>query len=340
MKQTVKIVGLFLVAILCISLFANLFDGGSTDEPSGPGTIVQKPPADTDVPEDPEVSEECSHVDADDDSFCDKCGESFSDGQDLFGGTVINNLTFSDNVSKDCLTGLESGTAQGYSLGGLKDGLITTESGYLQYEMRAEDVENTNSSTETIYFGISNETRQGYVSPVDVSTFDYLTIDFDVWTDTEFFPSIAFKLQGKDSDSSTTNDGSYIEIGTSSSDGNYLAKRIDGTVESFGIGNEIHLTYVICINRSNIYLSVVKVYLDGEYLTSFSSFPHSSLVYLRAYFGVGYEVPGASVNFDNFTVSTFGNGDGSYKGDLVDLSKDNSITLTECADSVLFNKNV
>lgn len=60
MKRTVKVIGLFLVAILCISLFANLF-GGSSDEPTVPGTTEPRPsvpgtdePSGSEEPSEPE----------------------------------------------------------------------------------------------------------------------------------------------------------------------------------------------------------------------------------------------------------------------------------------------
>ena len=353
MKRFFKVIAIFMVVILCFGALSTFFELGS-DEPTGPGTIVDLPSG-----EDPACSHRdaddnnlcdlcgeaysdgtdieepsCTHVDANDDKSCDKCGEAFSDGQDLFGGTTINNLTFSEIVYKDVLNGTERGSAQGYSLGGITPGFITTESGYLHYETRAEDLEEYSDKTSQIYFGIHNDTKQGFVQPVYKSTFEYMTIDFDVWSDTQYFSRMAFKLQGKDSEGNTVNEQTYYEIYRY--EGRvYLAYYESNLIDICEIGDRVHLTFVISRVDSKI-----KLYVDGEYKhTNNYKSDMESLIYLRAYFGQGFVEEGCFVNFDNFTVSTFGEATGTYTGAIRSAYNDTSINLTECADSVLYNKN-
>ena len=347
MKRFFKVIAIFMVVILCVGSISTLFDIGS-DEPTGPGDVVERPGdhEEPDAPDEPEEPDEptepeepsCTHVDADDNFLCDKCSESFSDGQDLFGGTVINNLTFSDDVSKNVFENTETGASQGYSLGGITAGVIQTNGGYLNYKTTSEDVLNYSDKASQIYFGIHNDTRKGFVQPVEVSTFDYMTIDFDVSTDTQYFSRTAFKLQGKDSAGATYNEDTYFEI-IRDNNAAYLSVYNGGRIDICEIMDRTHITLVICIDHDNLESSKIKLYIDGEYkaIKAYSS-EMESLIYLRAYFGAGFVEENCSMNFDNFTVSTFGSGDGAYSGALEEAINNTSINLTECADSVLFHK--
>ena len=353
MKRFFKVIAIFMVVILCVGSISTLFDIGGS-EPTGPGTTVQRPtenpgnteePGENEEPDVPDVPGEepdepvipaCTHVDADDNSVCDKCGEAFSDGQDLFGGTVINNVDFSSSMTKDALNGISDNVVQnGYSVGGVSVGYISTESGSLHYETRAEDVVNSSGAAVNIHFGIHNETKQGSVHPVAKEDYDYITIDFDISTETQYFYRMTFKIQGKDFfGNQTVDDYPYFEI--IRRDGEYYLCIYDGgIVDICTFENASHITFVID-TKDNL----TKLYLDGEYIYEKENNQNLEyLVYLRAYFPSGFVEDGCSVDFDNYTVSTFGNGDGTYSGAIDRAFNDRSINLTECVDSVLYNKN-
>ena len=91
----------------------------------------------------------------------------------------------------------------------------------------------------------------------------------------------------------------------------------------------------------SIQSKTIDVYLNGIYIGFFNYNPEvDSFSYLRFYIGtIGSLDSDYNVNIDNFTVATFGNGNGEYSGAISEAARNSSINLTECADSVLFNKN-
>ncbi len=279
------------------------------------------------------------HRDSDDDNACDTCGESFSDGQDLFGGIVINDLTFSNLMYKDATEGIKNNVVQaGYSVGGVKTGIITTEDGYLKFSTDAYDNENVDTF---ISLFMKNQSTENLSECISIDTFDYMTIDFDVWTDSNFFDYMIFRFQGKDESESASFDKlPYLVIVNNGN--SYLASsyETDIPLKTISVPSEkVHITYVI--DNASLYART-RIYVNGEYLCgnlSLLSDTMSEINFLRVYFSSGFVDDGRSVCFDNFVVSTFGSGNEAYTGAISELFGDTSINLAECVDSVLYNKN-
>lgn len=342
MKRTVKIIGLFLVAILCIGVVSSLFNVDS-DEPSGPGTIVQRPPADyvpkePEVPDEPDVPEEpeaCSHVDADDNNFCDLCEEVFSDGQDLFGGKVTSLDTFDEYVYFDDLSNKPN--MQSFNPHA-KYGTFTTEDGYAKLFTTDSDVGTTSDS----FFGIyANDERE----PISLNSFEYMTIDFDFWTDSEYISPVHF-IFVEDASTAVTSDNHFMIY--KNDDGGYSVEingyqySSDPLNKEISLSEKLHITFLVKSRAVSGTSSRpdVQIYVNGEYLTDFAcNIQHFyQFEQLRVLFPTQTVEAGKSVCMDNIQVSTFGSSGNTYSGDIKD-AWNNKTNLTECADSVLFTKN-
>ena len=321
MKRFFKVIAIFMVVILCLGSISLLFDGGSSDKPSGPGTIVQRPPADTDVPEDPEVPEACSHVDADDNSLCDKCSESYTDGQDVFGGTVTQLIDFKYGADSD------------FIFAGNKYGTKTYEDGYLKLYTTEEDEGLEIDNFIRLYLCDDR-------SSISLNLVDYITVDFDIWTDDEFilpltviFGNSAEKYFSGNAPRiyESSEGGAYFTI--LGQEGAVVLKRFNGT-------EPIHVTLIVKPYKSGgNYYPQICMYLDGEKAITTVLAATDDLGSIR--FGMGKQTVSAnkSVCMDNIQVSTFGDGSGSYDGAIATAFSENGYSLTECIDSVLYNKN-
>lgn len=344
MKRFFKVIAIFMIVILCAGSVSLLFDGGSSDKSSGPGTIVQIPPADTDVPEDPEVPdepdvpeepEECSHEDADDNSVCDKCGESFSDGQDLFGGTVLASKTFDGETVT-----FENGVGKpnmGAFNPNAKYGIFTTEDGYAKVQTNESHAGIESDSFFSIY---ANEEREA----VELTSFDYMTIDFDLWTESDYLSPIHFMfLENWQTNVSSTN---HLMIKLDS-DGEYLLSSNYGDhYRQISTSEKLHFTFILKTQSANsgyptTYDPKILVYVNGEFISENVCHIDEFLQFeqLRIFFVKQTVEAGKSVCVDNIQVSSFGAYANSYHGALDNAYNDHSINLTECADSVLYNKN-
>ena len=276
---------------------------------------------------------ECSHRDADDNAFCDLCGKSFSDVQDLFGGTVMSSYTFDESVSFDYLNKVALG---GFNPA-IKYGQFTTEDGYAKFYTTSADVGVSLDS----FFGISLQEESEHIY---FNEFDYLTVDFDIWTDSEYILPINFVFMNEISGGSASTSNLKIYNNSSDGIGPYLTingNEFDYQYKVLESKERTHITFVI---KSNSYvmngLPKVSVYVDGE-LKSIDNISITNLGYklavLRMQIPQHSVVEDTSLCIDNFTVSTFGSGSG-YKGALNDIFGDSTKTLTDCVDSVLYEK--
>ena len=334
MKRFFKVIAIFMIVILCAGSVSLLFDSGSSDKPSGPGTIVQKPPADTDVPEDPEIPA-CSHVDADDDSFCDKCGESFSDGQDLFGGNITSLDTFDEYVYFDDVANkpyMESFNPH------CKYGTFTTEEGYAKFYTTEEDDGIVSDSFLGIY---ANDERE----EIMFSSFDYMTIEFDIWTESEYISPTNFIFMGN-SNQGMLQSTNHIVISQNSEGYAVSVNNLEDVVSrDIDLSEKLHITFVLKTSIEQLgypvrYKPGVIVYINGEYFTDRAIYISEfySFEQLRIYFPNKTVEADRSVCLDNVQVSTFGTSKDSYFGALDEAFNDHSIKLTECIDSVLYGR--
>ena len=373
MKTFFKTLAFCMIFVLFLSCVTSLFDFGSDDEPTGPGNIVQKPPTDTQEPEEPEEPEKpedpeepscthvdaddnelcdlcgeaysdgvdvivCTHVDANDDELCDLCGESFSDGQDLFGGTVLASKTFDGETVT-----FENGVGKpnmGSFNPNAKYGIFTTEDGYAKVYTTEAHAGIESDSFFSIY---ANEEREA----IDLNGFDYLTIDFDLWTESEYISPIHFIfLENWQTNLTST---MHFMI-TKDAEGCYYMD-INGyafEVKPISTSELLHFTFVVKTNtNANISGTTVSIspkvliYVNGEFITdaackmtSFTQFEQLRMLFIKQTVEAG-----KSVCVDNIQVSKFGTSTNNYHGALDNAYNDHSINLTECVDSVLYNKN-
>ena len=340
MKRFFKTIAIFMVVILCVGSISTLFDIGA-DEPTGPGTTVQRPEENPDNNEEPDLPGEepdepeipaCTHVDADDNNVCDKCGESFSDAQDLFGGTVLASKTFDGETVT-----FENGVGKpnmGSFNPNAKYGIFTTENGYAKMSTNDSHAGTVSDSFFSIY---ANEEREAIM----LNEFDYITIDFDLWTDSDYLSPIHFIfLENWQTNLSSTN---HLMISKNAEGQYYLnINNSDDVSREISTSEKLHFTFVIKtkVQSFGYYDPKVLVYLNGEFITeqacSMSDF--GQLEQLRILFVKQTVEAGKSVCLDNIQVSSFGTRSDGYSGALKAAYMDHSINLTECADSVLYNK--
>ena len=339
MKRFFKVIAIFMIVILCAGSVSLLFDGGSSDKPSGPGgTIVQNPPADTDVPEDPEEPEVCPHVDADDNDLCDMCGESFTDGQDLFGGTVLASKTF-DGETVTFENGVNKPNMGSFNPNA-KYGIFTTEDGYAKMYTNDSHAGIESDSFFSIY---ANEEREA----VELTSFDYMTIDFDLWTESDYLSPIRFVFLENWQTNLSSTDHLIITKDTEGDEGEYLlGSNVGEFYKNISTSEKLHFTFVLKTQAARsgwptYYEPRVLVYVNGEFVSErvcrISEF--TQIEQLRILFVKQTVEAGKSVCVDNIQVSSFGTSANSYHGALDNAYNDHSINLTECADSVLYNKN-
>ena len=179
MKRFFKVIAIFMVVILCVGSISLLFDGGS--EGSGPGTTVENECTHRDANDDilcdkcgDIFSDGCEHRDLNDDVVCDNCAEPFDDGQDLFGGTVTQLFTFSEGED-----------ISGFYFAANKYGTKDYSNGYAKLYTTEEDV------------GIDNDNHINFPlaksgNAISFESVDYITFDFDIWTDDELIAPISF----------------------------------------------------------------------------------------------------------------------------------------------------
>lgn len=329
MKRFFKVIAIFMVVILCLGSISLLFDGGSSDKPSGPGTTVQRPSDDNkepgeneepDEPIEPEIPA-CDHVDADDNSLCDKCSENYTDGQDVFGGTVTQLVDF------------ENGADHNFSFAANKYGTKTYENGYAKLYTTDADEGIELDNHMSIYLCSSQ-------SAISLNAVDYITVDFDIWTEDELIMPITMIFGNSNGDRFTS---SAPKIYKNTEGVGYFT--IHGQesyvkLKEFNGTEPIHVTLVISpLKSGSNYYPQICMYLDGERAITTVLGATSDLFSIR--FGMGKQTVSAnkSVCMDNIQVATFGSGNGAYDGAIATAFSENGYNLTECVDSVLYNKN-
>ena len=111
-------------------------------------------------------------------------------------------------------------------------------------------------------------------------------------------------------------------------------------LKEFNGTEPIHVTLIIKpYNSGSNYYPEICMYLDGERAIKTVLGATSDLFSIR--FGMGKQTVSAnkSVCMDNIQVATFGSGNGAYNGAIATAFSEKGYSLTECIDSVLYNKN-
>ena len=323
MKRFFKVIALFMVVILCLGSISLLFDSGSKG--SGPGTTVEKECTHRDANDDilcdkcgDIFSDGCEHRDLNDDAVCDNCAEAFEDEQDLFGGTVTQLVDF------------ENGADHNFNFAANKYGTKTYENGYAKLYTTDADEGIELDNHMSIYLCSSQ-------SAISLDAVDYITVDFDVWTEDELIMPITMIFGNSNGDRFTSSapkiykNAEGVGYFTIHGQESYVKlKEFNGT-------EPIHVTLVISpLQSGSNYYPQICMYLDGERAITTVLGATSDLFSIR--FGMGKQTVSAnkSVCMDNIQVSTFGDGSGSYDGAIATAFNENGYKLTKCADSVLY----
>ena len=145
----------------------------------------------------------------------------------------------------------------------------------------------------------------------------------------------------------SSTDHLIITKDTEGDEGEYLlGSNVGEFYKNISTSEKLHFTFVLKTQAARsgwptYYEPRVLVYVNGEFVSErvcrISEF--TQIEQLRILFVKQTVEAGKSVCVDNIQVSSFGTSANSYHGALDNAYNDHSINLTECADSVLYNKN-
>ena len=244
--------------------------------------------------------------------------------------TEYNFVSFSEVLSsdKEVISNIPGYAYRNY----INYGSISTLDHYLEFTTE-EDAQNAKESC-----AISFDFGKGY-SSVNITNMDYITVDFDIWTNTRFANELVFYFTDslKNIDDNPRLSIKYYEDTGETYIGENTSGRYSGMQFISDPTKPMHLTFVCKLDNGS---STTYVYLDGKYLCSANNFTHTDLRYFDMYLRPVEERSnqGVSICVDNFQINTFGRYGKPYTGALDDLYESTSKTLFDCEDSVLYNK--
>ena len=231
----------------------------------------------------------------------------------------------------------------------MKYGTLDTSKGYLEYSFSAEDGEITSDSEFGIYLsGLS--TPENEVS-IGMSAMDYLVIDFDVWSNGDYFPMMYFSFDTENVDWWDDNklciwQCPLEKYGTVLTRSHYLTMYdMWESKEEFKIfedeyvslenqSEKLHITILVKIFQDDY--EQVRDYLDGDHFTYYvNNFMRiEDCVNFKIGFAESTLNEDYSVCFDNFQFCAYGVGDGSYDGDISRMlnNVENGVVDNDCLD--------
>ena len=348
-KKIVIIVVVFMVAVLCLGGVSTLFDSGGKTTTTGKPTINIPSTDDNESPEEAV----CAHIDADDNELCDVCGKNYTDGcdnhvdkddnelcdfcrapfsdGDEFPGTPIHvNSIENYNLFIDSYS-LESSAVLGF----VTYGMYQRDNTFLKLDDKFTYY-TENSPSKTRFFGFYGmpDSKYGDTTNLPLDSFDYFTIDFDVSSDS-LYPyvfQIAPVFANSLGDTIALSDMyTYYEGRT-----DLIAYSSDHQV-SRDITESFHVTYLFDMVEKDfyVYINGERIFAYVDLLTDAAYFDHIRIMIHADSNRSGIT---ESISVDNIAIYSFGNGDGTYAGTLVDVISDSNKSLAECADSVLYIK--
>lgn len=221
--------------------------------------------------------------------------------------------------------------------GSVRYGAPDTDDGYFRYSTDEFNTGDVNS-----YMGFYlRDSQTTKTDGLYLSKYDYITIDFDMWSDTTYFSDMKLKLDVRSSNGGFACGNDLIRIQS----GPVPSLLLNGEkVRTFNGPYDInHLTWVISINNDNLADSYAYLYVDGKYVCVIDDIFTNSSLYISNFRletnSGSVALEGTSICFDNFEVNAFGDGGGDYKGELTSLFADPEIRLENCIDSILYNGN-
>lgn len=220
--------------------------------------------------------------------------------------------------------------------GSIKYGSINTDGGYFEFENDVAGVKNNP------YFGFyANSNQEDSNDGLDLFSCDFITIDYDMWSDNVYPDGMTLRLDVRDSDYVFTRTDGKLTI--FSSDEKKIVSS-DGTEFEFdSMSDVIHYTWVVAIDHEDLSSSVAYVYINGSYVFTLENIFSDDVLLFRALrfdANMTFTTTGSeSLCVDNFVINIFGSGDGSYDGELISLFNDKDISLYDCSDSILYRKS-
>lgn len=237
-------------------------------------------------------------------------------------------------------------------------GMLDTSNGYLKYSVNEYESDVYYSEFSVYLSGLS--TSENEVS-IGMNTMDYLVIDFDVWSDSEYFEEMYLTFNHGEDDyyqfgisnlrSNGKSYGTWItnvmvhDMFKSTDDPPDPSLEMSQKIEDNTV--PIHITLFLVLNQNeNEYLTS---YTDGNRYTCFvnSVFDYSDIVDLKFSFERESISECFSVCFDNFQMCAYGVGDGTYDGDISKLlenydggsdTNDSGMDIKNCRDWILYGK--
>ena len=235
--------------------------------------------------------------------------------------TVISQLAFADVEKYDHEYLSENkGAIKNLILSdkGVNGFVFSTENGYFKIS-GAEDEEGCFFSFRTLNPGSSDL--------LDVSDYSYLSIDFDVWSDSSLPDRLQMYFKGKtESDSSVSNSIPILDL-KRNDDGNFVYGQ---TI--LDLSKPIHITILIkiCTDGSH----EVLTYIDGKYyFADVNLFSFSYLQLFQIYMPLLYN--SESLCVDNIQILGFCHDD-SFVGGINECFNDSNINLADLSGSVLY----
>lgn len=236
-------------------------------------------------------------------------------------------------------------------------GTVSTSKGYLEYKSTSSDVGPASESVISLY--LADGAIADDEATINLSELDYITIDFDIWTNTQYFPEMMLCFEGLDSEGVViSNYGDLcftiarVDSGTWVTQDNPNAPGQSfefGTIETEGYEykiyepiKSIHVTYVCFKNISTSTVLNSRYFYDGDVLTWFCAdnpLKHfSELLSMNLIFPEGTVSEGDSVCIDNLQICAYGNGDNTYDGDISTLFSGLYGNVRKCRDWLLYGK--
>ena len=354
-KQRVSTVVVVLLCILSLGVVSSLtlFSSASGGSSGGGGTSSSRPTVDSGNSNTGDNSGNGSTGDSSGGNEGETPGGSAGDntGGDSSGGSaggntgdspkMLNEQFFSESLSYN------AGDEAVYYKGGallndrLTYGIVDTSEGYLRYRPKAEEV-GTEVSKSILSLYLNKESSILSELPLHLDEAAYITIDFDIWSDTGVLPELAFSLQ-------TSNEESYLEEYFFGFDyrGDQCFYNIHGPLDFFDIdyfmhpvdiNSPIHITLLIQVTYSD-YENWFYDYLNGKELCiTQDSYLDCALRLLELNVNVLRHsvLENESICIDNLQVYSYGSSPGNYDGDLSKHSPNKPIT--DYTDWILYDK--
>lgn len=236
--------------------------------------------------------------------------------------TVISELSFGEGrkYDKDYISAnLGAIPELSLTVGGTNNMDMSSDNGYFKFSL-AENLSYSNG-----FFSIRTM-QPGSSDLLNLQSYKYVTLDFDLWSDTTFPEKLSMYFKGRSALDETNEDSYPLLRLHRNDDGEYV---LDG--RTIDVSKPIHITFIIesVLGESN----QVLTYVNGEFFSS--SINLFAFTYLNFFqFYSSYWSSGESISVDN--IQMLGYSSGSSYGGINECFNDNTIKLETLPGSVLY----